>query len=459
MSTTSTEAAFAAVRAAQPSALSRDGCTELLREVRRLRSWLSSVEMATTRRVRELSASGQSEPPESLIPGASGCSGADAKNLGDRTDLCDEEPSLEDALADGDLTAAHLDAISAAARDLPDGVRRAFLDHSESLLARAKRISLESFRRECRRLAKRLLAASRKGSDADELDAQKRASKLDRWVDRVDGMHHTHLALDPERDAKLSKAWNAELARLQAIAGNSDVPWQQLKVDAFVNAIAGIRTPAKGDDEFDVSTGRADTPASEASSTSVIGDTATSGCSCSGHGGDPRRRTVDRVPDVSLVVSYDWLVGHAAAGGCETVDGVPLPISTVRRLCCDAEVVPTVLGTSGEVLDQGRSARTATGPQRKALRSMHRGCAFPGCGVGFDACRIHHVVWWWAQRGRTDLANLLPVCERHHHLVREGGWVLTMEHDPARTATWRRPDGTVHHRGTTIDRQPASRAA
>ena len=25
---------------------------------------------------------------------------------------------------------------------------------------------------------------------------------------------------------------------------------------------------------------------------------------------------------------------------CETDDGVPLPVSTVRRLCCDAEITP-----------------------------------------------------------------------------------------------------------------------
>jgi hypothetical protein len=83
---------------------------------------------------------------------------------------------------------------------------------------------------------------------------------------------------------------------------------------------------------------------------------------------------------------------------------------------------------------------------------MHRGCAHLDCGVGFDACRIHHVRWWWKQRGRTDIDNLLPLCENHHHLVHEGGWQLSMT--PDRIATWRRPDGTLFHQGTTIDRRP-----
>ena len=39
------------------------------------------------------------------------------------------------------------------------------------------------------------------------------------------------------------------------------------------------------------------------------------------------------------------------------------------------------------------------------------------------------------------LANLLPLCETHHHLVHEGGWNLTI--DDQRHVTWYRPDGTV----------------
>ena len=71
MSSKSTEAAFAAVRAADPATLSRDETERLLGDVRRLRSWLDTVEMATSRRIRELSAAGQAEDAESLIAKAS----------------------------------------------------------------------------------------------------------------------------------------------------------------------------------------------------------------------------------------------------------------------------------------------------------------------------------------------------------------------------------------------------
>ena len=78
------------------------------------------------------------------------------------------------------------------------------------------------------------------------------------------------------------------------------------------------------------------------------------------------------------------------------------------------------------------------------------GCAHPDCTVGFSNCKIHHIRWWARDRGPTDIDNLLPICEKHHHLVHEGHWTLTMT--PNRVATWTRPDGAVHHVGSTIDR-------
>jgi len=52
--------------------------------------------------------------------------------------------------------------------------------------------------------------------------------------------------------------------------------------------------------------------------------------------------------------------------------------------------------------------------------------------------------------GPSDLDNLLPLCENHHHLVHEGGWTLTMT--PDRVATWTRPDGTHWKAVNTADR-------
>ena len=216
-------------------------------------------------------------------------------------------------------------------------------------------------------------------------------------------MCHTHLELDPVRDRALWAAIDSARATLRQQDGNRRTPWPQLEVDAVIAAIGG---------------------------------------------GD----RVDRVPEITVLIDADTLFDQAHAHGiCETDNGIPLPVSTVRRLCCDAEILPIVLNGRSEPLDVGRSARTANRAQRRALRAIHRTCAHPDCTVTFDACRIHHIIAW-LRLGDTDIDNLLPLCESHHHMVHEGGWGLTMT--PDRTATWTRPDGTHHHTGPTNDRTP-----
>ncbi|MEO1059739.1 MAG: HNH endonuclease, partial [Actinomycetota bacterium] len=159
---------------------------------------------------------------------------------------------------------------------------------------------------------------------------------------------------------------------------------------------------------------------------------------------------------IQVLVDYQTLInGLHEHGIAETIDGVHLPVSAIRRMCCDANIIPTVLDGEGRVLDVGRAKRTATTEQRQALAAMHATCAHPNCNMPFNACRIHHLDWWTRDLGPTDLDNLVPLCEHHHHEVHEGGWGLTMT--PDRVATWTRPDNTVYWTGSTIDRhQPAA---
>jgi hypothetical protein len=321
---------------------------------------------------------------------------------------------LEDALGDGKVSAGHLDAIAAATKRLDDELKAKFLEHEKELLEKALTESVDAFTRRCRQLARRLVAAATAGkSDAEELDAQRKRSRVKRWVDKITGMHHTHLELDPIRDAALWSVVDAQLARLRQNDGNAKTPWSQMQVNAFIAAVEAGLDNGNGD----------------------------------GNGGDAGRR----VPEVTVLVDWQTLIsGLHDSGVCETEDGIPLPVSTVRRMCCDAEVLPAVLGGDGEVLDAGRSKRTANRQQRRALRAMHRTCGHRDCAVAFSACRIHHIRWWWKHRGLTDIDNLLPLCEKHHHLVHEGGWTLTMT--PDRTTTWTRPDGNIAYTHNSIDR-------
>jgi hypothetical protein len=91
-------------------------------------------------------------------------------------------------------------------------------------------------------------------------------------------------------------------------------------------------------------------------------------------------------------------------------------------------------------LELGRTTRLATAKQRTALRPIYKGCAIPGCSVGWDNVVIHHI-HWYRNGGCTDIANLLPLCTKHHHLAHEGGWQLAIDHH--RNLTITTPDGTT----------------
>jgi hypothetical protein len=339
--------------------------------------------------------------------------------------VCDQLEAFEDALTEGRISAGHLDGVAAAMRGLDAATRDEFVAAAPELLDAAVNESVDTFARHCRELS-RHLAASRATSDADELDHQRAQSNVKRWVDKITGMCHTHLELDPIRDAAISGVIDAELARLRHEDGNAGTPWSQLKVNAFIAAVTN-----------GVSRHR-----------STRRDAATA---AAGDGEADDARHALRVPEITLVMDYSTLIdGLHDHSVCETEDGTAIPVSTVRRLCCDAEIIPVVLGADGVPLDMGRSIRTASRSQRRALRTMYRSCGHPDCAVPFSACKSHHVRWWWKHTGPTDIENMIPLCEKHHHLVHEGGWTLTMTSD--RVTTWTRPDGVVAHHGPSIDR-------
>lgn len=99
-----------------------------------------------------------------------------------------------------------------------------------------------------------------------------------------------------------------------------------------------------------------------------------------------------------------------------TAEGTMLAPATVRRLCCDADLIPAVLGSEGEVLDLGRVVRLFTRGQRRLLVQRDGGCTFPTCDAPSSWTRAHHAVHWW-DGGPTDIGNAALLCERHHTIV------------------------------------------
>jgi hypothetical protein len=157
-------------------------------------------------------------------------------------------------------------------------------------------------------------------------------------------------------------------------------------------------------------------------------------------------------PQLVVTVDYDLVAGRLGAGTLDT--GQRLTPADVRRLACDAGIVPAVLGGAGQVLDLGRQRRLITGPLRRALVLRDRGCAFPGCDRPARWCDAHHLVPW-ADGGPTALANAVLLCRHHHRVVHSGDWAVRLAGDgmpdflpPPWLDPEQRPRRNPHHRPT-----------
>ena len=99
--------------------------------------------------------------------------------------------------------------------------------------------------------------------------------------------------------------------------------------------------------------------------------------------------------------------------------------STIRKIACDADIIPALLGTSGEILDLGRKTRLFTPTQRLALTARDQGCTFPNCTVPAPWCEAHHITYW-SHGGPTTPENGALLCTHHHHLIHKEQWTIQL---------------------------------
>ena len=99
----------------------------------------------------------------------------------------------------------------------------------------------------------------------------------------------------------------------------------------------------------------------------------------------------------------------------------PVPAASVRKLACDADMLPVVLSGSGRILDIGRTQRLFPPHLRKALHARDGGCAFPGCTIPGPWTEAHHIRYW-RQGGPTSTDNGVLLCSHHHHEVHKENW-------------------------------------
>jgi hypothetical protein len=304
-------------------------------------------------------------------------------------------PQLGEALSDGAVSGAHVDVAGRALGQLEPHQRDGLIERAGWLTEMAQRSTPEEFRRSMAREVRRIQA----DDGMARLERQCRAVRLRTWVDHRDGMWCLAGRFDPATGVRLYGRLHAAVAELFADQVPDTCPsdpsdkQDHLRAHALVALLDG-RVHGAGRPDVVV----------------VVDTTAPDG----------------PVVDWGIPVEVPWPVLAELAGGEADVHTV-----VVRN--------GVVLHAPGQ-LNLGRTCRVANRAQRRALRGLYATCAIPDCMVRFDYCKLHHITSW-ENDGRTDLINLLPVCDRHHHRIHDDGWTLTLGSN--RELTVRTPDRQI----------------
>jgi len=329
-----------------------------------------------------------------------GMSGTEARRAVRLADTLRAVPAAADALAEGRITAGHATVLSTGVSWL----NRPAVSLDGGLLEAACDQSVDEFRATVGEWEQR----ENGDGDGRRLAARQHRRRRATWFTRDDGMVRIEADLAPDSGAMVTGALQAlseHLWRTEDGRTAGSEPVQDLS--------AGRTSVQRNADALEELARRATKPVDP----SLTAD---------GPQGAGR-------PRVDLLVTVDLerlqRTSGADRGRCTTADGVPLSPAAVRRLACDAGVVPVVLGGSSEVLDVGRRTRTIPTAVRNALLVRDGGCTFPGCDRAVSWCDAHHIVHW-ADGGPTSLENLVLLCSAHHHEVHDGDWTMEQRAGP-----------------------------
>jgi hypothetical protein len=360
---------------------------------RRLRAMLDAEDVELFRRLETemavLSDTGLVRPERELMAHG-GLSSRDASTVVGRAHTVAVVSGLGDVLASGATTAGHVDAVARGLK-LAGADRDRFLEHAPVLVEASTRLPVGEFSSWVRDVARSVVS----DGGVATFERQRRSTYFKMWDD-ADGMMQVRGAFDPLSGAVLRGVIDREVERMFH-GGDTEVtvmPWIEPNENRAARALIDVVS----------------NPPAEVSSARA---------------------------EVIVHVELGTLTGGAGVPA-RTVYGSDLPVETVRRLACEAEIIPVVLDGDSVPIDVGRAKRLATAHQRRALEAVHSGCAVPDCGVRYHRCQIHHIDYW-ERGGPTDLDNMVPLCTKHHHLVHEGGWKLVL--DPTTRAVTFGPGG------------------
>ena len=371
-----------------PAALDGPLRVELIGRVQAVRNWIDAREaelLAVIHAERDDVNAGARDVSQ-LCQQQANVGFGEAKRRELRSTWIRELPALGDALASGVLGTVQVDELCLLAERLPAPHRPALRERLDELIVEIAPLTPV-------RVRKRLSSFEADFDDDDgesRLERQRRSNRL-RMPKRPDGAVGLSGQLDPVSaeyvraavDAKVAEMWRRERSgRAELDPPDRVMTSDERRAAALVELVRAGAAASPG------TAGRA---------------------------------------EIIVHIDYQTLLGELSLHGLVKLgSGATIPAAEARQLACGAEILPVVLGGPSQPLDVGRVSRLATSAQRAALRAVHDTCCIAGCDVPFDYCEIHHIDWW-RLGGRTDLDNLVPVCSKHHHLIHDHAWQLTVD--------------------------------
>ena len=308
-------------------------------------------------------------------------------------------PELRNAATSGKVSPNQLRGIKKTMRELPEGLtRQQRKEAARSLVDRAKTMTPSELGRQAE-------AITAEVAPEQVPDREARVRKLERQRQRA--IQRRCFAFVSDGDGSL--LINGSLPTLEG--------------EKFRRLVAGYAAADRA--KRDGTTDHRSRRQRDADALIALLDNHGAGASLPGLAGD-RPRLVVTISESDLSARLEQ-AGVLSSG--EQIDP-----GSLRRLGCDAEVLPVVLGGNSEILDVGRSRRTVTPEMRLALSVRDGGCRFPGCDAPDEVSEAHHISPWWAS-GATAIYNLVLLCPHHHALVepprffdgpRPDQWVVVM---------------------------------
>ncbi|MEI8392537.1 MAG: DUF222 domain-containing protein, partial [Actinomycetes bacterium] len=171
--------------------------------IRHVRSWLDAMQSQIIEAMKSASLAHESVMPEVELIRESGLSGSDVRKVMARTETIGFIPTFGEALAEGNVTSAHVDALSNGLKTMGEQSER-LVERASALLETAQTMTADEFSQ----FVKHTVRSLTDDGGVSRFEKQRRQTFLRHWVD-ADGMTNLFGKFDPERGSILTALLDA----------------------------------------------------------------------------------------------------------------------------------------------------------------------------------------------------------------------------------------------------------